>query len=365
MSNVIVVVNKELELRDYRMQMALNGLCRIAMPTSKEYGDFIIPVRLTGGVSFSEDITGLYDLVRLILRNRGACFHFFSSKYYVLGPILSKIFSRASKVVITVNGLGRLALNQDSFLFSIFKKLLGLSLRNTDYVIFQNESDQSFFLKSFKKKFSPDSDSDNNPFGYSVIYSFVKTEKEQLNNYFIDASFDGASKPIVLYVGRQVLDKGIDKFYDLANVAFDDYDFHIIGEAPVDSKLKVRLEQLINQGVLTWDGYCSNVYPHIDKALCVIVPSDREGLPRVIIEAYSRGKPVIGFDVPGVSEFIVNGVTGYISNEKTHEGLLECLKKLNSKEERFFKENTRVYFEENFSELKFLHKMEKIYSRFR
>jgi glycosyltransferase involved in cell wall biosynthesis len=43
-----------------------------------------------------------------------------------------------------------------------------------------------------------------------------------------------------------------------------------------------------------------------------MLPSDYEGLPMVIIEAMSYGKPVVASNVGGISEIVINGENGYV-----------------------------------------------------
>ena len=43
-----------------------------------------------------------------------------------------------------------------------------------------------------------------------------------------------------------------------------------------------------------------------------MLPSNYEGLPMVIIEAMSFGKPIVASNVGGVSEIVRNGENGYV-----------------------------------------------------
>jgi glycosyltransferase involved in cell wall biosynthesis len=44
----------------------------------------------------------------------------------------------------------------------------------------------------------------------------------------------------------------------------------------------------------------------------LVIPSQSEGLPIAAIEAHAAGRPVVGFDVGGVSEVVQDGVTGRV-----------------------------------------------------
>jgi glycosyltransferase involved in cell wall biosynthesis len=43
-----------------------------------------------------------------------------------------------------------------------------------------------------------------------------------------------------------------------------------------------------------------------------MLPSNYEGLPMVIIEAMSFGKPIVASNVGGISEIVRNGTNGYV-----------------------------------------------------
>ena len=48
----------------------------------------------------------------------------------------------------------------------------------------------------------------------------------------------------------------------------------------------------------------------MDAADCVVIPSYREGLPRVLLEAAAASRPVIVADIPGCRELVDPGKTG-------------------------------------------------------
>jgi len=62
-----------------------------------------------------------------------------------------------------------------------------------------------------------------------------------------------------------------------------------------------------------------------------VAPSRRqanEGMPRVILEAQAMERPVVAFDVSGVRDALIDGVTGYLVKSGDTKGFARCLKRL-------------------------------------
>lgn len=62
----------------------------------------------------------------------------------------------------------------------------------------------------------------------------------------------------------------------------------------------------------------------------LVHPSDTEGLPRVVMEAMALKKPVIANAVGGVTDYILNGYTGFITNYNNVEEYVDNIIKLYS-----------------------------------
>ena len=70
------------------------------------------------------------------------------------------------------------------------------------------------------------------------------------------------------------------------------------------------------------------MYLTISKSSIVVLPSYREGLPKVLCEAAACGKPIITTDVPGCRESIINGVTGILIPKNDTRALIKAIKDL-------------------------------------
>jgi glycosyltransferase involved in cell wall biosynthesis len=60
----------------------------------------------------------------------------------------------------------------------------------------------------------------------------------------------------------------------------------------------------------------------------VALPSYREGMPTVLMEAAAAGVPAVATDVPGCREAIVDGVTGLLVQAGDQDALADAIGKL-------------------------------------
>jgi len=76
---------------------------------------------------------------------------------------------------------------------------------------------------------------------------------------------------------------------------------------------------------LGWRQDVSSVLSELDL---LVVPSRREGMARVIVEAFSAGVPVIAFPAGGIPEVVVDGETGFLTRQFTADALASRIREV-------------------------------------
>ena len=77
------------------------------------------------------------------------------------------------------------------------------------------------------------------------------------------------------------------------------------------------------------EGITSDLSEIYAKAYALIIPSFEEGLPNVVVEAFSFGVPCIGFkDCEGVAQLVQHGETGLLVDRGDPQGLLNALEQI-------------------------------------
>ncbi|MBW3664460.1 MAG: glycosyltransferase [Actinobacteria bacterium] len=86
--------------------------------------------------------------------------------------------------------------------------------------------------------------------------------------------------------------------------AVTDHPLVIAGDGPY----RPSLERLaVGRPSVTFAGYVDSPAQLLSEARALIFASDWEGMPNAILEAYSKGVPVIALDIPSVREVTAEG----------------------------------------------------------
>ena len=103
---------------------------------------------------------------------------------------------------------------------------------------------------------------------------------------------------------------------------------HFDDEPNVQNELanEIRIHQLEEKVCLL--GFQSNIIKLLKKCSILVVSSKSEGMPNVVLEAMSIGRPIITTDTTGCKETVVNGVNGLLIPIKDKKSLVIAIKNI-------------------------------------
>lgn len=134
--------------------------------------------------------------------------------------------------------------------------------------------------------------------------------------------------PVVGSVGWLLPIKGPDLLLEaMARVwkEMPDARLLFIGKGFLEKKLRKRAADLGMSDRVCFAGWRDDI-PEILQIMDVFVlPSRNEGMGRAIVEAMAAGKPVIGTDVGGIPDLIVNGRNGFLVPAENALALAEAI----------------------------------------
>ena len=236
---------------------------------------------LQRALSPKNDILAAIELRKLYRRHRPDVVHLHSSKAGTLGRIVFP----TKRCVYTVHGFDsvrvafRKFLPVERMLQHLTRAIVGVS----------NYDTRNMVTEGITRR-------------VSTIYNGIKTPD---TSNIAEVDIFNRYNRVVLCIARTDPPKQPQLFIDIAR-QLPEYGFAWIGnqhEVTEFGELPANCHFLGN--IVNTGSYCS-------KADLFMLPTNYEGLPMVIIEAMSFGKPVVASDVGGISEIVRNGINGYV-----------------------------------------------------
>jgi glycosyltransferase involved in cell wall biosynthesis len=136
--------------------------------------------------------------------------------------------------------------------------------------------------------------------------------------------------PAALFVGVLERYKNVDGLawaWRLAAPRAPGAQLRLVGGGPQ----RALVEQLVRElpAQTAWSERLSqqDVARALDEATCLVLPSRSEGLGRVLIEAFLRGRPAVAMRVGGIVDVVEDGVSGLLvdSDDELAEALVRLL----------------------------------------
>lgn len=136
----------------------------------------------------------------------------------------------------------------------------------------------------------------------------------------------GAEDHIVAFVGRLVPQKNPKLFLEMAQsvlrIGFK-CGFLIIGEGPLLAHLIAEVRRLGIGDAVRFTGFRLDITRILAAIDLLVLTSEWEGLPNVVLEALAVGVPVVATDAGGIRELLVDGVVGHVVPRRDLSALVD------------------------------------------
>ncbi len=237
--------------------------------------------------------------------------------------IWGNMVTRAMKIptITNISGIGPLA-ESESFAYRVARTLYSFVLKKTAIVFFQNRDDLAIFLA---KKFVIPEQAVIIP-GSGVDYDYYAPLPQKRKD----------EKFVFLFISRLIKDKGILEYVEAAKQVTKNYPgvvCQVLG--PYYSQnlkeniiTEKQIVQWVEPGYVNYLGASDDVRPYVAEADCIVLPSYREGMSNVLLEAGSMQKPCITTDTTGCNDIVVDGVTGYLCKVRDEKDLFIQMEKM-------------------------------------
>ncbi len=147
------------------------------------------------------------------------------------------------------------------------------------------------------------------------------------SNFRIKADI-GEDVAVVGVIGRLVWQKGFEYFIEaIPGVLkeFKEAKFLLIGEGELEDKLKVKSKKIKLKDKVIFTGFRNDIKDIMASVDVFVMPSLREGLPVVLLEAMAMKKPIVAANIEGIMEVLENGVSGLLVPPRDTKALTEAI----------------------------------------
>ncbi len=277
-------------------------------------------------INLYSEVVLLIKYIYFLIKIRPDFYFAFTIKPNIYGSIVCRILK--IKYVNNITGLGSPFI-ENSYTKKILVFLYKISLKKSIQILFHNRDDKKLFINN---KITNLSNSTVIP-GSGI--NLEKVKNININNF--------PSTPNFLFIGRIIKDKGICEFLQSIEIVKREkslINFTVVGNIDYENNTKIDKDEFFSKckiNNIKYYGFTSNIFEHIVNASCIVLPSYREGLPRVILEAGLCARPVIVTDTPGCRDVVTNEYNGLLCYVKNSNHLAQQILKIISLDEYSFK----------------------------
>ncbi len=236
----------------------------------------------------------------------------------ILGGVLARLFGIRS-VVYAISGLGHVFIDRSlrgslrrNIIIFLYRLALGSSCKR---VIFQNKHDLELMSKLAKLRndeliLIPGSGVDLKRFSFTPLPT---------------------GKPVILMASRLLSTKGVRDYILAAKIIRGrghDVIFQLAGDPDPSNPGSITIAEIDrwrSERIVEIIGYRNDLHTLLALSSIFVLPSYLEGLPKVLCEAASTGRPVIATDVPGCRDAVEPGVTGLLVPPRNSIALANAL----------------------------------------
>ena len=357
MKTIIYFVSEDWYFYSHRLPIARKALTegfRVVVVTKvnkhrdviESEGFKLAPIKIErGGINLLSEFKLVFTLYKYYKKYKPDIVHHVAIKPVIYGTLVARLIG-SIKIVNAMAGLGFIFISNKKKIkllrFFIHQLFRFLFRSKNSQLILQNKDDLGYFLKN--KLVNIDNVAIIRGSGVDI-------------NFFIPTD-ESTGVPIVMLASRMLWDKGVGEFIEAAKILKQEgveARFVLVGDSDPENPASIpnaQLSEWHELGIVEWWGERGNMHEMLTQAHIVCLPSYREGLPKVLLEAASCGKPIIATDVPGCREIVHNGENGILVPLKDSSSLASAMKELinNPEKRKIIGINGRRLVENEFSE---------------
>ena len=316
--------------RDLMLALSRDGWRVVCAAPEDEYsrrliasGFQYVPVAMANtGANPFRDLGLIVRLTRLYRSLRPALVHHFTIKPVLYGSIAARL-NRVPAVVNAVPGMG-FVYTSKRLRARVLRPLVSAAYRTIlsfphQLTIFQNSDDQEAFVSARRIR--------------ADRARLIRGSGVDPARFVAQPEPDGV--PSIVFVARLLRDKGLGVLVDAARLLRQRgvrFTIHVVGDVDAThpgSHPEAEVSGWEREGLFRWSRRCDDMPTAYAESHIVALPTTYgEGVPRILVEGASCGRPLVATDWPGCREIIQHGRNGFLVAPRDATALASALQTL-------------------------------------
>jgi len=270
-------------------------------------------------IKFFSDIKAFFSIIKIIRAEKPEVVHLHSPKAGGLGALavfilnLLKTKNRKLKTIYTSHGF---TFNEDRFfleiiLIKLFTWIIFI-LSNKIIILTEKERDSIKSWPFVHNKISII------PLGIKSFDFLEKNEAQRVIEQKLSKSFPDGSI-LIGTVAELHKNKGLSFAIEAIKNLPSNIFYIIIGEGEERKNIEKKMKDLSLENRVFLTGYISSASSLLKAFNIFLLPSIKEGLPYVLLEAGRAEVPIVSTNVGGIPELIINEASGILINPSNSE----------------------------------------------
>lgn len=271
------------------------------------------------GINPLKEINTFLNLIKVVKKVKPDVLHLITIKPVIYGCLVAYL-TGTKNILCVITGLGYVFINglNQRLLRLTVKSLYKIAFRHKNLkAVFENEADRDSFIKE------------------GILYKdkthIIHGAGVNLHDFVFLPEPEGKIK--VVFAARLLRDKGAFEFVAAAKQISMTHDvkFLIVGDLDPDNPASLTqsdIESFSECKNIEFLGFRNDIASIFADSHIVVLPSYREGLPKVLIEAAACGRAVVTTDVPGCRHVIIENKTGLLVKVNDVASLVEAIVRL-------------------------------------
>lgn len=211
--------------------------------------------------------------------------------------------------ILAFSGMGSLFINLNLNMIKTIKRFFAFSVlrfmltASHHHFIVQNSDDQNLLIEKFKVK----------------PQDITKIAGSGIHLDLFKRHYYNELAPIKVYmISRIIKDKGVREYLEAARLVkerYPDVEFHLVGGVSKSNPSSFNSEEMskiICDDAIIYHSHSTDVPSILTQVDLLVLPSYREGFPKILMEAAACGCAIVTTNVVGCRDAIVDGVTGLL-----------------------------------------------------